>query len=122
MVLIQSRYFTTADGRDPTGCSIDDTSKLKVEILAQSDWTSQQVHEEVYSFEVRVARVDTGVTVKTFRWTGLCAMRWDAVRQISTPVFGPLPIGDYIILTGSQGAPLSKSLGECGINLIEVSS
>lgn len=121
MVLIQSRYFTAADGSDPVNCSVDDSTKLKVEILAQSDFTYDSTHEEVYMFEVIVARADTGVHVKTFRWTGLCAMRWDAITQINTPVF-QLPIGDYIILTGSQGAPLSKSLGECGINLVEVAN
>lgn len=118
MPLVQARYFLLGTGADPAGCSVDNATKIRAEIILQSEYP---VPEEVSLMEVKIANVNTGVCVKKFSWTGACALRTGVTYTIDTPITGPLPVGTYGILLGFAGAPLSRSLGECGISLSEVS-
>jgi hypothetical protein len=117
MPLVQARFFLKADGNDPTGCSVDNATKIIAEVILQSEYP---VPEEVTMMEVKIANANTGICVKKFSWTGSCALRTGMVYTIDTPIFGPIPVGTYGILLGFAGAPLSRSLGECGISLREV--
>lgn len=118
MPIVQARFFLKADGSDPAGCQVDSATKIQAEILLQSEYP---VPEEVSMMEVSIANVNTGACLKKFRWTGACALRTGVTYTIDTPITGPLPTGTYSILLGFTSAPLSRSLGECGINLTEVS-
>lgn len=117
MPLVQARYFLTALGNDPIGCSVDNATKLQAEVILQSEYP---VPEEVTMMEVKIANASTGACIKKFSWTGLCALRTGMLYNIDTPIFGPIPVGTYVISLGFSGAPLSRSIGECGITLREV--
>jgi hypothetical protein len=117
MPLIQARYFLLGTGADPINCQVDSATKIQVEVIIQSEYP---VPEEVNMAEISIADVNTGICIKKFRWQGACALRTGVTYTIDTPIFGPIPKGTYGILTGWVGEPLSRSLGECGINLAEV--
>lgn len=117
MPLVQARYFLTAIGNDPAGCSVDSATKIVAEVLLQSEYP---VPEEVTMMEVKIANASTGVCIKKFSWTGSCALRTGMIYNIDTPIFGPIPVGTYQIQLGFAGFPLSRSIGECGITLKEV--
>lgn len=113
MPLVQARYFLQANGNEPVNCSVDSITNVVAEIILQSEYP---VPEEVTMMEVKIADVNTGVCKKMFRYTGACALRTGVTYTIDTPNF-VLPTGKYDILLGFAGAPLSRSLGECGISL-----
>lgn len=117
MPLVQAKFFLLANGNEPAGCSVDSATKITAEVILQSEYP---VPEEVTMMEVKIANVNTGVCVKAFRWSGACALRSGVTYTIDTPIFGPIPVGTYAALLGFAGAPLSRTLGECGINLTEV--
>lgn len=117
MTLVQLKRFLLGTGAEPINCQVDSITKIQAEIIMQSEYP---VPEEVTMMEVNIANVNTGACVKKFRWTGACALRAGVTYVIDTPIFGPIPVGTYGILLGFVGAPLSRTLGECGINLTEV--
>lgn len=116
MPLVQLKRFILANGNEPVDCSVDSITNVKAEIIYQTEYP---VAEEVTLMQVKIADVNTGVCKKMFEWTGACGLRLGKTYFIDTPNF-VLPIGKYGILLGFVGAPLSRSLGECGITLKEV--
>lgn len=117
MPLVQAKFFLLGTGAEPAGCQVDSATKVIAEVILQSEYP---VPEEVTMMEVSITNINTGVCVKKFRWTGACALRSGVTYTIDTPIFGPIPVGTYAALLGFAGAPLSRTLGECGINLAEV--
>lgn len=118
MVLIQARFFLLSNGNEPPGCQVDTITRVITEAIVQSEYGS--THEEVNMLEMTVVQAGTNNCVKKFRWTGACALRAGVTYTIDTPNF-LLPAGSYNIQMGDAGSPLSRTLGECGINMSEVS-
>jgi|CXWL01.1.fsa_nt_gi hypothetical protein len=117
MPTVEAKFFLLANGNDPTSCQVDNATKLVAEVIIRSEYP---VPEEVTMMQIQIANVNTGACMKMFRYTGACALRTGVTYTIDTPIFGPIPVGTYGILLGFSGAPLSRSLGECGISLKEV--
>lgn len=118
MPLVQAVFFMLADDSEPVGCSVDNATKLKVEVIMQSQYGSSP--EEINNMLVVVADAATGNAIRCFDWNGLCALRGGVTYTIDTPIFGPLPTGKYIIKRAFGYGPLTKTLAECGINLGEI--
>ena len=121
MVLVQLRQFVLATGSEIPNCQVDSNTKLTAEIQMMSEFGSAP--EEIMMMEINIARSDTGQHVKCFRWTGDCALRAGVTYTIDTPIFTlpALPQGAYYALaTAFSSIYLSKTLPECGINIVEV--
>jgi hypothetical protein len=117
MPLVQMRRFLLGTGAEPSGCQVDNATKVKAEIIIQDEYP---VPEEIQSVEINIADTTTGKKIKCFRWNGYCGLRTGVIYTINTPVF-TLPVGKYGILTAFIGKPLEVTRGECGISLSEVS-
>lgn len=120
MAYTQAMFFLLSDGREPSGCQVDTITRVVVEVIIQSEWYSQGVGEEIGMLEIKVVQAGTNNCVKQFRWTGACGLNAGSTYFVDTPNF-LLPTGSYNIQSGSFGSPLSRALGECGINMVEVS-
>lgn len=117
MAVIQAKYFVLSNGNRPTNCSIDDSTKIRAEIIINSEYP---VDEEIDMLQLTIVNASS-YCIKKFLWQGACSLKRGTTYTIDTPIFGPIPIGSYHILTGQSGMPLSRTIGECHINLAEVS-
>lgn len=120
MAFVQARFFLLSNGNEPPACQVDTITKVIAEVIIQSDWYDQGVGEEVNMLEIKVVQAGTNNCIKQFRWNGACALLAGSTYFVDTSNFS-LPAGSYNILMGSSGKPLSRAIGECGINMSEVS-
>jgi hypothetical protein len=113
MALIQARYFVLANGNNPTNCTVDSNTQVKVEIIAQSDY--RPGGENLTMLEATVVIAGTNNCIKKFRWTGSCLLGGATTYTFDSVAF-TLPIGSYNIQIGSAGSPSSTGT-QCNITL-----